>query len=99
MQLVITPTGTIRCLYDESLDLHAFGQPNIQRGSRVEPINDGRWQADLSPVHGPVLGPYALRSHALEAEREWLETNWLIPSDGLASRPWPRTRLPFLFVE
>ena len=77
MQLVITPSGIIRCLYDESLDLHAFGQPNIQRGSHVEPTADGQWQADLSPVRGPILGPYALRSQALEAERAWLEANWL----------------------
>ena len=39
---------------------------------------DGRWSADLAPVCGPSLGPFALRSEALAAEREWLETHWLL---------------------
>lgn len=86
MQLVVTYTGTIRCLYDESLDLHALGRPDIQRGSHVEPTKDGHWQADLSPVSGPILGPFPLRSQALDAERAWLEANWLICPDDLASR-------------
>jgi hypothetical protein len=77
MQLVITPTGAIRCLYDETIDLPQFGQLTIARGSHVEPTPGGQWQADLAPVRGPVLGPFALRSEALAAEREWLEANWL----------------------
>lgn len=77
MQLVITPTGTIRCLYDEAIDLHAFGQPVISRGSRVEPTADGQWIADLSPVGGPSLRPFPCRSQALDAERQWLEEHWL----------------------
>lgn len=32
---------------------------------------------DLSPVGGPRLGPFVLRSVALQAEVEWLEGNWL----------------------
>ncbi|MCE9555415.1 MAG: hypothetical protein K8T91_18855 [Planctomycetes bacterium] len=79
MQIVVTPTGTIRCLYDETLDLHAFGPLEIQRGSHVEPTADSQWLADLSPVHGPVLGPYPLRRQALAAEAAWLEDNWLNP--------------------
>ena len=79
MQLVIASNGIIRCLYDEQLDLQTLGQVNIQRGSHVEPTPDGNWTADLSPVNGPVLGPYALRTDALHAERQWLEQHWLIP--------------------
>jgi len=82
MQIVITPSGTVRSLYDETLDLHIFGQPDIQRGSHVEPTADGQWRADLLPVHGPVLGPYLLRSQALAAEAAWLETNWLSANGG-----------------
>lgn len=37
MQIVIKPNGTLRCLYDEALDLHALGRPVIARGSHVEP--------------------------------------------------------------
>ena len=44
-----------------------------------EPDAKGRWTADLGPVGGPVLGPFDLRSHALDAELAWLETNWLAP--------------------
>src|SRR5262245_25461650 len=81
MQLVFDPRGAVRCVYDEAIDLAALGKVNISRGSHVEPDAGGRWLADLSPVGGPVLGPFALRSEALTAERAWLEANWL-PATG-----------------
>ena len=77
MQIVIDPVGTAMCLYDEAIDLTALGHPEIKRGSHVEPDEHGRWNADMSPVAGPVLGPFDRRSVALAAEREWLETHWL----------------------
>jgi hypothetical protein len=77
MQLVVAADGTVRCLYDEAIPLTALGSLSISRGSHVEPTADGEWLADLSPVGGPVLGTFALRSDALSAERDWLETNWL----------------------
>lgn len=80
MQLVITPGGTVRCVYDEQIDLAALGSPTITRASHVEPDQHGRWQADLSPVSGPVLGPFDQRSEALAAEQAWLELNWLNPA-------------------
>ncbi len=79
MQIIVTPQGDIRCLYDETLDIHRLGQPRIARGSQVEPNPESEWTADLSLVSGPVLGPFRSRSEALRAEREWLEQNWLIP--------------------
>jgi hypothetical protein len=79
VQLVIAPGGAIRCLYSEQIDLAAFGQLTIARGSRVEPTAGGLWQADLAPVGGPLLGPFSHRSQALAAERAWLELNWLQP--------------------
>jgi hypothetical protein len=78
MELLITPEATIRCLYDETLELTALGQPQIQRGSHVEPTTDGNWTADLSPVSGPLLGPFPRRSEALAAEVAWLEQHWLL---------------------
>ncbi len=68
MQLVITPVGDVRCLYDESLDLTSLGSVHIQRGSHVEPDRLGQWFADMSPVGGPRLGPFPRRSDALSAE-------------------------------
>jgi hypothetical protein len=77
MQIVIHNKGRGRCVYGEAIDLSALGQVSVTRGSHVEPTADGQWWADLAPVCGPVLGPYALRSEALAAERQWLETYWL----------------------
>jgi hypothetical protein len=88
MQLVIHPNGRVRCLYAECIALEQLGQLQIQRGSHVEPDADGQWQADLSPVGGPSLGPFVHRSQALAAERHWLETNWLDPHSSSADG-WP----------
>jgi hypothetical protein len=73
MELVIRADGTIVCLYDEAIELAAIGRLSIRRASGVEPDEHGRWFADLAPVAGPRLGPFGMRSHALTAEREWLE--------------------------
>ncbi len=78
MQLVIDPAGGVRCVYDEALPLSEFGRLTIARGSHVEPTETGHWTADLSPVGGPLLGPFESRSTALAAERDWLEGHWLL---------------------
>ena len=80
MQLVISRGGSVRCIYDEAVELAALGQPQIRRASHVEPDGRGQWIADLAPVDGPKLGPFARRSAALEAERRWLEVHWLTPN-------------------
>jgi hypothetical protein len=77
MQIIIAPDGVVRCLYSEAIELAAIGNPIILRASHVEPDQHGRWWADLSPIHGPTLGPFPHRSEALVAEHLWLETNWL----------------------
>ncbi|GDY07011.1 hypothetical protein LBMAG52_04970 [Planctomycetia bacterium] len=82
MQLVIDPAGDVRCLYDEALPLAEFGRLTIARGSHVEPTAVGLWTAELSPVGGPLLGPFATRSAALIAEREWLEAHWLATEEA-----------------
>ena len=73
MMLVVNPQGGVRCLYDEAIDLASLGPLSIRRASYVEPDEHGQWWADLAPVAGPKLGPFALRSAALDAERQWLE--------------------------
>jgi hypothetical protein len=77
LELIVERNGRLRCLYDESIDLSALGRMTITRGSHVEPTPDGRWTADLAPVGGPLLGPFAGRSQALAAERAWLLAQWL----------------------
>lgn len=72
MQLVIASGGTIRCLYGEDIDLAALGKLAIVRASHVEPDEAGYWWADLAPVKGPRLGPFATRSGALAAEEQWI---------------------------
>ena len=79
MQLVVRADGSVRCLYDEAIELAALGRLSIARGSSVEPDRTGRWFADLFPVQGPMLGPFRCRSEALAAERCWLEEHWLLP--------------------
>jgi hypothetical protein len=80
MQIVVTPEGAVRCLYSEMIDLTALGPPEIRRASHVEPDPEGRWHADLRPVGGPVLGPFARRGEALDAEQVWIEEHWLLGS-------------------
>ncbi len=81
MEVVVSPCGILRCVYDECLDLSRIGQVSIRRGSHVEPDENGSWQADMSPVGGPMLGPFPTRSMALLAERQWLSANWLVSPD------------------
>jgi hypothetical protein len=81
MKLLVKPDGSVRAVYGEAIDLGVLGRPTIIRASRVEPDEQGRWTADLTPVGGLVLGPFDRRSEALEAERVWLEGHWLIGID------------------
>lgn len=83
MELIVHADGSLQCLYDETLDLSQLGQLSIRRASHVEPTDQGQWKADLSPVDGPVLGPFALRSLALAAEAEWIRSHWLV-TDAIA---------------
>ena len=75
MELFIGPTGTVRAVYGEQIDLNSLGTATISRASHVEPDDAGRWWADLSPVGGPRLGPFHRRSGALRAESDWLNSS------------------------
>jgi hypothetical protein len=80
MDLVVTTTGAVRALYDETIDLALLGCPVITRASHVEPDAAGRWWANMRPVAGPRLGPFPRRSDALKAESAWLVQHWLSPA-------------------
>lgn len=79
MELLIAATGRVRCIYSEEIDLAVLGTLSISRGSHVEPDENGQWLVDLSPVSGPTLGPFAVRSEALSEEVAWLSRHWLVP--------------------
>ena len=82
MQLVVNTQGGVRCVYAETIDLRQLGPLTVSRGSHVEPDDEGLWFADLAPVGGPRLGPFRLRSDALDAEQDWLGKNWLTRSSA-----------------
>ncbi|MEN9667718.1 MAG: hypothetical protein RLZZ326_4081 [Planctomycetota bacterium] len=65
MELVVGADGNARCIYDESLDLRAFGKLQITRASRVGPDLDGFWWADI----GPVLRPFGTAWELLLGEK------------------------------
>ena len=50
-----------------------LGSTSIAHASHVEPLGLD-WTADMSPVGGPVLGPYSTRAEALAAEVAWLDS-------------------------
>ncbi len=79
MQILIEPAGSIRCLYGEAIEA-TLGPLQIARASHVEPTASGQWRADLSPLSGPVLGPFGCRSDALAAEEVWISEHWLLRS-------------------
>ena len=55
------------------LHLRQIADLTTKRASHVEPDANGDWFADMSPVNGPILGPFPLRIDALAAEHQWLE--------------------------
>jgi hypothetical protein len=76
--LLIDEVGTLELIYADDLrPLLDLGHATITRASFVEPTCDGHWTADLSPVGGPLLGPFLLRDQALREERTWLDTHHL----------------------
>ncbi len=77
MDLKVGANGEIQCIYSELIDLASLVALTIQRASYVEPNAQGQWTANLSPVGGPILGPFPLRSEALSAEAEWLRLHWI----------------------
>lgn len=75
--------GIMTFIYsDENVDLLKEGESTIERVSNVEPVPGG-WKAYMLE-DGAVLGPFKLRSEALEAEIKYLEEKMF--SDALAKR-------------
>lgn len=86
-EMVVGNDGSLRMIYaDEAAKIFegVVSAVTVRRASHVEPEevvvfdslpgNDTgvRWQADMGPVGGPVLGPFKTRQEALDAEHAWL---------------------------
>ena len=81
-EFVIRRDGSVLGIYSDAVPYRKIAEalgsePEIARASHVEPTPDGQWEADLSPVSGPVLGPFDTRREALDAEVAWLRANVL----------------------
>jgi hypothetical protein len=80
----ISPAGQITMIHDDGMrELLKQGQASLRRASHVEPGDPAlgqdplQWYADMAPVQGPVLGPFATRTEALASEVDWLNHNLL----------------------
>jgi len=75
-EIVCRADGTLAFIWDDDLaPLMDAGNATIRRASHVEPSDGGQWEADLSPVGGPKIGPFLLRRDALAAEVNWLRSH------------------------
>lgn len=74
IRIAIPADGNVQLIYkDEVADvIKALGHATTARASHVEPTADGRWQADISPVGGPMLPPTDTRQESLDLEVAWL---------------------------
>jgi hypothetical protein len=72
MFVFIEANGDLKFIYCDDVTVAFDESKSVTRASHVEPTADGKWTADMSPVDGPVLGPFELRSEALAAEVAWL---------------------------
>lgn len=78
MTITVDLGGKVSFIYDDALvGLLNEGSASVSRASHVEPWPGGGWLADMAPVGGPKLGPYALRGEALAAEAAWIQENVL----------------------
>ena len=91
MDIIISQSGQLRFIYnDDLLGLADQGSTTVRRASHVEPC-EGGWQADMSPVDGPMLGPFRTRAEALEHEVDWLTRhNIPQPIDEIRDPDWDR---------
>ena len=73
MNVTVTPQGDIRFVWDDALHaVTTLGPWTRRRASHVEDDGHGCFTADMSPMGGPVLGPFHLHKDAIAAEVAWL---------------------------
>lgn len=72
---IIVKGNQARFIYSDHLrNMASMGKAVTRRASHVEPHGNG-WKVDLSPVDGPMLGPFETRTEALAVETHWLKAN------------------------
>jgi hypothetical protein len=83
----VNPDGTVVAVYTDTIDLLVVGHVRAVRASVVE-WDECRqaWFARILST-GEVLGPFATRAEAVEAERAVLADRLVAASDGHAARP------------
>ena len=64
-ELIIGLGGNVRMIYSELVEPHALGEPTIERGSHVEPDQNGFWWADSHSCQWTAFGtvPHAIKGH------------------------------------
>lgn len=73
LKLKISKSGEITYIYNDLLaGLAQNNGASIRRVSHVEPTADGKWEAQMLDFN-VTLGPFRLRSEALEAEMQFLD--------------------------
>lgn len=95
MRITFEADGGVKFIYDDAAlpVAEVVGDVTVRRASHVEPVVDQlfasgvRWEADMSPVGGPVLGPFFTRDEALAAERDWLIDNDVPRPKTFITRP------------
>lgn len=86
IEIFVDADGSVQFVYsDEAAALFRGEAQETRRASHVEPDGAGAWTADLSPVGGPVLGPFVTRAEALGAEVAWLSAR--MANGALEPRP------------
>jgi len=79
----VSRSGEMTFIYDDKLTgLMKHGPAKITRASHVDPTADNKWEANMVPSRGPVLGPFDTRAEALAAEVRWINENVLTQKEN-----------------
>jgi len=92
--VIVNPNGTLRFLVSDRteqafseasvLEIHRVSHVDVfedldpKAKTKAAPGSPTSWYADMSPVNGPVLGPFRSRKRALQEERYYLERRNLL---------------------
>lgn len=92
-QIKISPAGKVTQIYEDDDPYQFVGQTTIRRASRVEPTEDGKWEADMSLLgdeHKDVkLGPFDFRTQAIAAEIAYINKHHLGERQKVQGLHWP----------